>query len=176
MGAGEQEIIYSSKVKYNGIVDFKEFYQFCYDWLKEETGLDIVEGKYNEKIVGDAKELDIKWEGTKRLTDYFKMKFKVDFLVLRLKEIEIEQEGKKIKTNKGEVKLIVKGILMRDYQGKFDKSAWNKFTRGIYEKWVIPSRVDQFEDQVASKVDEFLGQAKAWLDMEGKSRHQKRLA
>jgi len=39
---------------------FKDLYQFCYDWLSQETGLVISEKKYSEKISGDSKRVDEK--------------------------------------------------------------------------------------------------------------------
>jgi hypothetical protein len=85
-----------------------------------------------------------------------------------LKKVEIQKGDKKINTEEGEVKVKVTGTLIRDYQGKFDQSGFLKFLRAIYEKWVIPSRIDQFEDKVIGDCDEFLSQAKAYLDLEGK--------
>jgi len=85
-----------------------------------------------------------------------------------LQEVEITEAGKKIKTNKGVIELKVKGELVRDYDGKFEKTAFNKFLRSIYEKWVIKSRIDQYEDKLIGDCDEFLAQAKAFLDLEGK--------
>ena len=82
--------------------------------------------------------------------------------------VRYEQEGKKIKTNQGKVKLKVKGILIRDYDGKFEKDAFRKFMRSVYEKWIITSRVGQFEEKVYVTCDKFLGQVKAWLALEGK--------
>lgn len=167
----EKEQIYSSKIKYDGIFNFKDYYKFCYNWLTEETGLDLIEDEYSEKISGNAKEIKVVWKGSSKLTDYFKFEFKVEFHILNMVDVEINQDGVKTKTNKGSVKTTVKGILVRDYQGKFETSAFNKFIRGIYEKYMITQRVQQFEDYIASKCDEFLGQSKAYLDLEGKSRH-----
>jgi len=164
----EKETIFSSSIKYDGIFSFRDFYTFCYQWLIEETEQLMAEKKYKEKLAGDVKELDIEWEGFRKLTDYFKFDTKIKFEVRKLQEVEIVQNGKKIKTNKGDVKLEVKGILVRDYKGKFETSAWRKFLRGIYERWVIPSRIDQFEDKVIGDCNEFLTQAKAYLDLEGK--------
>ena len=75
----EAETIFSSKIKYAGVFNFKEFYQFCYDWLIQETGLAVIEGKYEEKIDGDAKNIEVEWEGKKKITDYFQFKIKVKF-------------------------------------------------------------------------------------------------
>ena len=54
---GEKETIFSSSIKYKGIFDFSDLYQFCYDWLTEEADLDVEEGKYVEKIKGNEKEV-----------------------------------------------------------------------------------------------------------------------
>ena len=169
MGTAEKDKIVSTNIKYRGYMKFADFYKFCFEWLTEETGLsDLQEKKYTEKVKGDTKEMDIEWEGSRKLTDYFKMEIKVVFEVRMLKKVEIQKGDKKINTEEGEVKVKVTGTLIRDYQGKFDQSGFLKFLRAIYEKWVIPSRVDQFEDKVAGDCIEFLDQAKAYLDLEGR--------
>jgi len=165
----EKETIFSSKIKSEGLFSFKDFYKFCHQWLTDETGLDIAETKYKEKLSGNEKKIEIEWIGEKEITDYFKFQIKVTFMILRLTDVEVQQpNGAKIKTNKGEVEISTKGNLLRDYEGKFEKNSTQKFLRGVYEKYVIPSRVKQFEDELASKCDEFLEQAKAYLDLEGK--------
>lgn len=164
----EKDTIFSSSIKYNGIFSFKDFYQFCYDWLTEETGLSISEDKYQEKLSGDTKEILVEWSCSRKLTDYFKFEAKVKLDAKPLKNVQISEGGAKVDTNKGGIKISIKGTLVRDYDGKFETTAFKKFLRGIYEKWIIPSRVDQFEDKIIGDCDEFLGQAKAYLDLEGK--------
>ena len=117
---------------------------------------------------GNSKDIEIKWECEKDWTDYFRYILKVDWMVLNLKEIEVTKDNIKQKMQDGEVKLTVKGILMRDYDGKFESSYWRKFLRGLYEKWVITSKIKKFEDDVIAESDKFLQQAKAYLDLEGK--------
>ncbi len=163
----EKDTIFSSKVKYKGIFNFKDFYQFCYEWLSDETGLTVEEEEYSEKISGPVKDIDVKWSGSKKVSDYFKNEVKVEFKIIAMSEVEINQGGTKIKTNKGEVGIKVKGILVKDYEGKFETTAKMKFWRGIYEKWIIGGRVKEYEDKLAGKCDEFLGQAKAFLDISG---------
>lgn len=164
----EKDTVFSSAMKYDGIFSFKDFYKFCYEWLTEEIGLDVVETTYSEKLTGDTKDIEIKWGGTKKFTDYFKFEMKVDFVIRRLKEVEISKGDLKIRSNNGSVKVKVNGILIRDYDGKFERSGFQKFLRGIYEKWVITSRIEQFEGSIIGSCDEFLNQAKAYLDLEGR--------
>lgn len=164
----ETNTIFSSTIKYNGIFNFPEFYKFCYEWLTEETGLDIQEVKYEEKIEGETKKIIVEWAGERKLTDYFRFDIELKLSIGGLTNIEINQGGKKIKTNKGTIVASLKGILVRDYEGKFESTAFNKFLRSIYEKWVITSRIEEFEDNIARDSDEFLSQAKAYLDLEGR--------
>ncbi|MGA2130039.1 MAG: hypothetical protein ABSG05_00270 [Candidatus Pacearchaeota archaeon] len=164
----EKDLIFSSKISYNGVFSFKDFYKFCYDWLEDETSFDIVEDKYSEKIEGPVKSIDVDWTGTKKYTDYFKFEGKVSFRVRALKEIEVTQGGAKVKTNQGSVEVSIKGTLIRDYEGRFETSGFKKFLRGIYEKWIIRSRVDEYKVKLSEDCDKFLNQAKAYLDLEGK--------
>jgi hypothetical protein len=164
----EKDKVFSSKIKYNGIVNFAEFYKFCYDWIKEEIGISMAETKYSEKLSGDSKNIEVEWAGTSEMSDYFKMDIKVTFKVIGLTSVEITQDGKKIKTNRGAIELGVGGTLLRDYKGKFERGAIQKVLRGFYEKTVIPARVEQMQEKIISGCDEFLAQAKAYLDLEGK--------
>jgi len=164
----EKDKLFSSKIKYNGVFNFGEFYKFCFEWLRDETGLDMVEEKYAEKLSGDSKNVDVEWSGTRKMTDYFKMEVKVSFRIIGLTSVELSDGAKKIKTNKGSVEVTIKGNLVKDYNSRFEKSAIQKFLRGVYEKTVIPSRVNEYEGKVMGDCDEFLAQAKAYLDLEGK--------
>lgn len=163
----EKDTVFSSKMKYGGIFNFKDFYKFCYDWLTEELGFGVSESEYEEKIGGNTKDMLIKWEGQRELTDYFRFDVKVEFRITNLSKVELNRDGRKIKANEGSVTLKLKGILVRDYKGKFEVSASKKFMRSVYEKWIIPSRIEEFEGKIAGNCDEFLSQAKAFLDLEG---------
>ena len=164
----EKETIFSSKIRYTGVFSFKDFYKFCYEWVTEEMGLGLNEDKYSEKIDGAAKQIEVEWSGVKKLTDYFMFESSISMKAENLKEVEINQGGAKVKTNQGAIEVKIKGILVRDYEGKFETTAFKKFLRGIYEKWVISSTVEEYQGKVSSESDSFLTQAKAYLDLEGK--------
>lgn len=164
----EKEQIFSSKIKYEGIFSFKEFYKFCYSWLTDETELLVFEDKYTEKLKGNAKDIDISWVGERKVTDYFKFQIKATFQILKMTEVQVNKGNAKVTMNEGSVEVKIKGNLIRDYEGKFETSAFKKFLRSVYEKWVIKARVEQFEGKLISDCDEFLSQAKAYLDLEGK--------
>lgn len=160
---------FNSKIKYAGVFSVKDFYQFCFKWMKGEMDLKVQEDEYEEKIKGNAKELKIKWLGKAKVAEYFHYEVKVEFDIKQLIEVEIvDAAGKKKKTNQGEVKFTVKGVFIKDPAGQFETSAKTKFMRGIYEKFLIPSRIKEYEDKLIDDCVELMGQAKAFLDLEGK--------
>lgn len=165
----EEEQVLSNKIKFDGIFVYKEFYKFCYDWLIGETKIsEFSEDKYSEKLLGDKKDIDIEWVGMRKLSDYFKEKIKVKYVIRQLTQVKIKKEGVEIDANKGSVEVQVKGVLVKDYQGKFEMTGVRKFLRTIYEKYVIPNIVDQLREKVISDSSEFLEQGKAFLDLEGR--------
>lgn len=160
--------VFSSSIKYSGIFNFKDFYQFCFRWLSGEMQLGVSEEEYEEKLKGNSKEIKFKWKGSGKVSEYFNYEVKVEFEIKGLTEIEVVQNGVKVKTNQGDLKVKIKGILVKDPKGQFETTPKMKMWRGVYEKFIIPSRLKQYEDKLIGGCDEFLSQAKAFLDLEGR--------
>src|SRR3990167_7677113 len=99
--ASQENTVLKMKLKHKGFWTFKELYEFCYNWIKD-NGYDLAEKEYTEKISPIGKNIDIEWEATKDISDYFRYKIKVSWMIIGLVEAEVEEEGKKMKTNKGE--------------------------------------------------------------------------
>ena len=163
-----KDLVFSNKIKYSGIFNFKDFYTFSFKWLKGEVGLSIIEDEYEEKLSGSSKDIKIKWTGKAKVAEYFHYEVKISFEATGLTEVELVRDGEKIKTNKGTIKIGVKAFLIKDPAGQFDTSATMKVWRGIYEKFIIPSRIKQYEDKLIGSADEYISQAKAFLDLEGR--------
>lgn len=164
----EKNVVFSSKIGYDGIFSFPDFYKFCYGFLSDDLGFLTIEDAYKEKISGDAKELEVKWKSTNKIDDYFMHEIKIEFRIFNMKNIEVEKEGGRKKMNKGIVEIKVKGTVITDYRGEYTTSPVRRFMRNVYEKWIIPSRIEKVEEKLFGDCDEFLKQAKAYLDLEGK--------
>ncbi len=162
------DTVFSSKIKYGGVFNFSEFYLFCYDWLSQEVGLKIAENKYQEKLSGDSKDVEVEWKCNKKFDDYFKFEAGVKIKAKGLKKKEIIVEGKKITTNEGSVEVEIKGDLVRDYDNKFNTTPGKQLFRTLYDDWVIKPKKDEMSGKVVGACDGFLTQAKAFLDLEGK--------
>jgi hypothetical protein len=163
----EKNQIFSQKIKQKGFWNFTDLYNFCYMWLKDE-GYNVSENEYTEKLVGNGKELVIKWEAKKKVSDYFLNMIEVKWRILGMQDAEVEKEGKKEKTNKGEVGFEITGTLLRDWEERWERNPSYKFFRGIYDKYIIKSTTEQYEDRLEAKCVSFVEQIKAFLQIEGK--------
>jgi len=163
----EKKEVYKQTLKQKGYWNYEELYKFCFNWLVDE-GYKIEEKEYTEKLTSFGKELVVKWEASKKITDYFKNVIKAEWHILGMKDAEVEQDGKKVSTNKGEVKIVFKGELVRDYENRWEDSPLWKFMRGVYEKYVIRTTKKEYEDDLEDKVKEYIKETKAFLQLGGR--------
>lgn len=163
----EKDVVIKEKLKYKGYCNFREVYNFMHKWLKKEECL-VQEDQYEEKIHGDKKDLEIKWDISKKLTDYFKLSIKIKTLVRNMEDVEVEIDGKKKKTNFLELEIEIKGVLVKDYSSKWISPS-GKFFKELYDKFIIPKRTENMEYKVMDAVQELKEELKAFLELTGKT-------
>ena len=149
-----QSEIYRQTLKKKGFWNYVEFYNFCYEWFGKE-GYILIEDQYTEKNTDIGKEIILKWIAYRKVTDYFKFVIKADWHILGMNPAEVERDGKKEKINKGEVKIKVVAELVKDYEDRWEGKPLWKFLRGIYEKYIIRTTVDEYEDRLIEKANKF---------------------
>jgi hypothetical protein len=163
----EQSIAFSETMKHTGIWNFRDLYNFCFLWFKEE-GYNVEETLYNEKILATGKEIVIKWKVWKKVSDYFKNVIEIKWKILGMQDVEIEKNGKKLKSNSGETEFKVDGFLERDYEQRWEVNPTYKFFRGIYDKYITRETREQYEDKLTAKCVSFVGDTKAFLNLGGR--------
>lgn len=163
----EKDSVFKGKLKQAGIFDFKEFYSFVYDWLKGE-GYGVSEKTYSEKVAGDAKDIDVNWEAKKKVSDYFKFVIKVDWKILGMKKVKVKKEDKEVSMNSGLIELKFSSVLVKDYENKWEDHPFWKFMRGIYDRYIIRTRIDSYEGNLGDETDELIAQCKSFLAIEAK--------
>ena len=164
---GEEKGVLKQSVKHKGLFNYSEFYNFCYNWFKDE-GFLLSEKEYTEKISAAGKEVVIKWSAHRKITDYYQNFIDVKWHILGMNDAEADIDGKKVKMNKGEVKLEVDAKLKKDWEETWDKNPFWKFLRGIYDRYIMRTTEDEYEVRLIEKAEDFIEDAKAFLNLEGK--------
>lgn len=159
---GQKKTVYKEKLTQVGYWDYNEVYAMLYNWLKD-YGYSITENSYKEKLSGGGKEIMIDWEASKKVTDYFKYTIKLSWHILGMKDAEVEIDGKKTKTNKGELEIVFTGVVDKDYEARWEDKPLHKFMRGLYENYVIRTAVKEYEDDLEDDVRDVISDLKAFL-------------
>lgn len=168
----EKDRIYKGKVKQRGLFDFKDLYSFMFDYLMDEN-YDVFERKYVEKVKGDSKDVEIEWEAMKEISDYFRFVIKAYWIILGMKTVEVQKEGKKIKMDSGVVEIKFTAELVKDYENRWENAPFWKFLRGIYDRYIVRTRIEQYEERLLEEVNEYVAQAKSLLAIETKHETRK---
>ncbi len=163
----EVSLVYEGKVVHAGIFDFKSVYQFLYDWFTQYQYA-VIEQKYSEKVKPEGKELEIRWLCLRKISDYFRFQIKLVIRITQMTSVEVVISGVKTKRNKGQIETKFISFLERDYESKWESNPISKFFRGIYDKYIIKSRIEAYEDQLSTEVDEVIAQIKSYLALEGR--------
>ncbi len=164
----EKDPLFKTKVKHKGVFDFKGTYKMVYEWLIHE-GYDINEKTYKETVgAGGAKEIEIDWTAFRKVSDYFRFVIEIKFQILGMTDVDVEIDGVKQNMNKGQFEFHVQGILEKDYEGRWENNAFFKFLRTLYDRYLIPSRLEKYEGKLIGEVDEVVAQVKAFLNLQGK--------
>ncbi len=151
------------KIKYKSIFDLSELYKLLYRWF-ELHGYDFQELEYRESLEATGKNLEIRWYAEKKMDDYIKFVIKPTFLVIGLSKVEIEHEGEKELTTKGEVEIRFDAYLIKDYNDKW-KGPFLRFLRTCFDNFLIKSRIEGYEGQLHEELYNLMSEAKAFLNL-----------
>lgn len=162
----EKDRIFKGKIKQKGIYNFKDFYEFLYSYLMDEN-YDVFETKYTEKISGESKDVEIVWKATKEVSDYFKFEIQAHWIILGMKKVKVKKEGQEVTMDSGTLEINFEGILNKDFENRWENNAFWKFMRGIYDRYIIKSRISDYEIKIFDEVNELIAQAKSFLALEG---------
>lgn len=161
----EQDVQFKGKIKQAGIFNFKDFYSFAYDWLREED-YDVIEKTYSEKVIGDSKDLQIIWECQRKISDYFKFLIKMTWSIWGLKKIKVKKEGKETTMDTGLIEIKFQAILIKDYENRWENHPFWKFLKGMYDRYIIRARIEEYEDKLLAEVNELIVECKSFLAIE----------
>ena len=160
----EKNKVFETKVKNSGVFDFKEVYSFLYT-LFTDLEYSVEEKVYSEKTKGDKKEIDVTWLAKRKVSDYFRFQIKMDIKILAMSEIEVVKDGIKVKTNKGDFEMKIFAFLEKDYENRWENTAFLRFLRGIYDRYIVKSTLEGYEAQVSKEALDLADQAKAYFSL-----------
>jgi hypothetical protein len=153
------------KVRQVSVFDMGELYKLMFRWFSQHN-YDFQEKQFMQKqMTSGAKHLEIGWESAKKISDYIKFHIDVRFLVIGLDSIEVEVGNLKKKTNKGDCEMRFDGWLELDYESKWEGNPVTKFFRELYNKFIIRSRIEDYEAEIHEELYDLMNEVKSYLNL-----------
>jgi len=152
-------------LKFQGIIDLPELYRQMKLWL-EDRGYakeENLEKAYIEKIKGNnLKQIEILWEGSKNVSDYFKYKIRIQFILLGVTETEVTQENIKRKLYKGNFQIYITG-----YVEEGEDKEWKNvgIISKLYHNLVAKRRIEDHKLELYNKIYSFQESIKNFLKL-----------
>ena len=137
------------KIKWGGPTDLKELYRQMKIWLEDQgyTTEPTLEKKYVENIKPSGKEIYVLWEAGKKVSDYFTYKMVIEFILVALNDVEVQQGNAKVKLTKGTLEIRITAFI--EYGEKWESiSGLGKLYYKIVGKQRLEDYVEKFYDKV----------------------------
>jgi len=140
-------------LKFQGIIDLGELYRQMKLWLEDRGYIkeESVEKKYVEKNKPNGKQIEILWEGEKKISDYFKYKIIVQFILIGINEVETMQDNVKIKLYKGNFQIYITGMVEEGSE-EWDNTG---FINKLYHNLIVRKRLQDHINDLYGKVYSF---------------------
>ncbi len=172
------------KVKFKDVFEFKSFYEELWEWCKEhgwkdwETEGENFERFYGERVTtGGIKEIWIRWrpyktaEGSPGVKQngkdlaYLTYYLDIDFHILGLGSAEIVKDGKKIKTDKGEIEISIKAFIEKNYEYEFEKHSLLKGVLDVFSSRIYKKKLEERQRELYREAYVMQTFIKQWFKM-----------
>ena len=153
------------KFSYEGLFNAAELYQLISSYFFEK-GWDWYEKTNDEQVTPGGKQVLIILEPWKNISDYYKLKVRINLLMTDVKEVEVEHEGQTIRTNQGIVHFTIDGFVISDRKGKWTsgQKIWQWLFIIVMEKYFYRNHLEKFSTWIKSDVEDLLYKIKTYLN------------
>ena len=119
----------------------------------DDFGYKIVTDKeHTESLNAAGKETKFVWVCKKEVTDY--IKFEMELTLITIRQIDVILEKKKMQ--KGDFEFRIKAVMIKNYKKTFQESKMGEIQRHLYEKIVVPLKLNDSEDRLAEEATKLI--------------------
>lgn len=154
-------------VKHRGFFDYETLMKAIRGWYSEEDFNRVDIPKYVQKYpTPTGTEFEVEFHGEKKVTEYVRYHIDVYIRVFNMRDVEIVQEGEKLRMQDGQVHVEVRPALELDWQKRFEGNRFLQALHDFYRNYIIRYKIsDYWEDmtlilatKLVTRVKQTLGQ------------------
>src|SRR3989344_6441045 len=155
-------ILTLQKIRMDGTINFSELYTHMKNWL-EDMGYaneKTIENKYIERVKDGKKQIKKALHGEKKISEFFIYNIDTYILVLAMSDVEVQQEDRKVKLQKGSFEIRISSHIT-------STSRWDELKgfQRIYMNLFIRKRIDVYIEELYKKSTSFHSYIKSLLGL-----------
>ena len=162
--AQKQIVVEGQTIAYEGIVDVNKVYSLMESWLNER-GWDREDFTHEIKNREDYREIELELKPSKTVSDYVKFRMRIKVLFSKIKDLEVEMDGKKIKTQEGKVSITFMGYIESDVEGDFKSTPKFIILKTLKDKFIHKQSHDEYEAMLRRDVTTMRNEVSAYLNL-----------
>ena len=154
-------IVKGSKIEYEGLFCFDDLYKHIKTWFTRR-GYCMRESEYKE-VKADTRNIKISVDAIKEVSDYISFLVELSIKLENLKEVK--KKGDKKIWHQGKLIISFNALTLKDFENQWSKNAFTIFIRETYDKFVIGSKLKQFEKELEEDIYKFTNEIKSFLKL-----------
>ena len=160
-----------SRIKFKDNFHLKNTYYMMYDWLCKENWATRKDNDFPEVFVGQNEaalggvEAWWSWRPERVINSYIKWKMDIDTHIILIREVEVMKDGKKYKTNWGEIEIHMHAWVVPDWQGKWVKHPILKHFADVYMRRIQKATLTSERDQLRREAYRYREAIKEFLEL-----------
>jgi len=160
-----RNLTYGESFTYKGLINVKELYALIDKWFKDH-GYEKNELWNFEEVYEDGKQITLKLEPYRKISDYAKITIRMTVHLRKLQEVIVEKKDLKLKLMKGDARFVFDTFIVTDYEGHWETKPFYFFVKTIAEKFLYKSYIDRYEEVLLRDKDMIKRELKSFLNMQ----------
>lgn len=149
-------------IKYSGIYDLRALMNSINSYLNSRR-YNVIQIEHTEKVTAAGREIKIEIAPFRDVSDYVRFSINIIVSILRNIDVVVEENGRKVKRQEGDVDILVKAKISKNYKSTFSPTKGGELFRKTYEKYITKKKLEEYEDKLKAEIKELMNKIKETL-------------
>ncbi len=146
-------------LRHSGFFDIARMLKSLKEKLNEFGYKIITDKEHTESLSAAGKETKFVWACKKEVTDY--IKFEIEITIITIRQIDVIVDKKKMQ--RGDFEFRIKAVMIKNYKKTFMDSKMGEIQRHLYEKIIVPLKLEDREDRLLEEARDLISLVKEHL-------------
>jgi len=157
-------IVIEERINYEGLFSIDEVHKLITEYLQKRH-YDLYDKLQSEAVRPEGKDIDIQMEPEKNIDDYTAFLIKIRIFCTHLKDVTVEQDGRKRRLNDGKVQIVFDAFLRTDYQHRMASKPVYHVLKTIFDKYIFKTSTAKHEQALKDDVAHLKDQVANYLNL-----------